>query len=224
MADLESALGYVFRDDSLLRLALTHRSFEAESPQDLSNERLEFLGDAVLGLVVAAELYESWDLPEGSMAKVRAAVVDETALATVARSIGLGEHVLLGKGEEASGGRDKSSILADAMEALLGAAFLDGGLSAARELIIDLWSPLIDERVESPGLRDYKTRLQEALARRGLVPSYEVVGSGPDHDREFSAVVEADGDRLGTGAGRSKKRAEQAAARAALESLDAPNA
>lgn len=219
MADLESALGYVFDDKSLLILALTHRSLEAEDATETSNERLEFLGDAVLGLVVADELFESWDLAEGPMAKVRAAVVDEAALAQVARSIGLGAHLRLGKGEDASGGHDKASILADALEAVIGAVYVDGGFDAARRLIAGHWRPLLAERAAAPGRRDYKTRLQEVLAQAGLIPEYSVTGSGPDHDREFAAVVTAGDEMLGQGVGGSKKRAEQAAARAALESL-----
>lgn len=224
MADLESALGYVFDDRSLLTLALTHRSLEAEDPSEASNERLEFLGDAVLGLVVAAELFDSWDMPEGSMAKVRAAVVDEAALALVARRIGLGEHLRLGRGEEGTGGYDKPSILSDALEAVIGAVYVDGGFEAARDMILAHWQPLLEERATSPGRRDYKTRLQELLARRGTVPEYTVRGRGPDHDREFTATVEAGGRRLGSGVGRSKKRAEQDAARVALESFDSPDA
>lgn len=220
MADLEAALGHFFDDSSLLTLALTHRSLEAEAEGEVSNERLEFLGDAVLGLVVASELHETWDLPEGSMAKVRAAVVDEAALAGVAHSIGLGEHLRLGRGEEASGGRHKASILADTMEAVIGAVYLDAGFEAAGAVVLRHWKPLLAARVSEPGRRDYKTRLQEVLAQRGLVPAYEVSGTGPDHAREFSAVVEAGGEPLGAGLGRSKKRAEQAAARAALESLE----
>lgn len=224
MPDLESALGHVFDDRSLLRLALTHRSLEAEDPAEVSNERLEFLGDAVLGLVIADVLHESWDLPEGSMAKVRAAVVDEAALAIVARRIGLGEHLRLGKGEEASGGYDKASILSDALEAVLGAVYLDGGFEAVRSVIRTHWLPMVAERAESPGERDYKTRLQEVLAQHTSVPEYSVTGRGPDHEREFTARVFVDGIELGSGSGGSKKRAEQAAARMALEALDVADA
>lgn len=222
MADLESALGHAFDDPELLRTALTHRSLVAEEEGGAeSNERLEFLGDAVLGLVIASELYDAWDLPEGSMAKVRAAVVDETALATVAKRIGLGEHLRVGRGEEASGGRAKPSILADAMEAVIGAVYLDGGYEAVADLVLGHWRELLAERVAAPGRRDFKTRLQEELARRGLVPEYRVEGSGPDHSRWFTAQVTAAGEALGAGEGRSKKRAEQDAARDALASLDA---
>jgi ribonuclease-3 len=217
--DLEETLGYTFADESLLTLALTHRSLEAEDERELSNERLEFLGDAVLGLVIADELLASWDMDEGGMAKVRAAVVSEAALAGVARQLGLGDHLRLGKGEQISGGKDKSSILADALEAVIGAVFLDGGFSPARSFIVGNWRDLLTERAVAPGERDYKTRLQEVLARRGDVPEYSVGGVGPDHAREFTASVLVDGSTLGGGTGSSKKRAEQEAAREALAAL-----
>jgi ribonuclease-3 len=219
MAELEAALGYTFTDPELLRRALTHRSLEAEDSRQVSNERLEFLGDAVLGLVVAHELFGAGDLSEGSMAKVRAAVVDVMALADIAREIDLGSHLRLGKGETASGGSDKDSILADAMEAVIGAMYVDGGLEAARSFIRTRWSSRIAERAAAPGQRDYKTRLQEELARDGRIPEYEVEGSGPDHDRRYRAEVVVDESVIGTGEGTSKKRAEQEAARVALRSL-----
>lgn len=216
---VESALGHTYAQPRLLRLALTHRSYTSEYPEEPSNERLEFLGDAVLSLVVADELHRSWDLEEGAMAKVRAAVVNEASLAGIASDLGLGAELRLGHGEEASGGRSKPSILADAMEAVLGSLYLDGGLEAARRLILREWGGLIADRAASPGLRDYKTRLQEVLARGGLTPVYTVEGSGPDHERRFCATVVIDGGLLGEGVGSSKKRAEQAAAKQALEAL-----
>jgi len=233
VADLEATLGYSFNNRSLLTLALTHPSLEAEDPMARSNERLEFLGDAVLGLVIAEELHESWAMPEGSMTKVRAAVVSEAAIAHVARQIGIGEHLRFGKGEEATGGRDKASILSDALEAVVGAVFLDGGWDAARLLVLRHWRSLLAARVEAPGVGDFKTVLQEVLARRGQVPVYIVSGAGPDHDRVFAAIVHGvvdpgpgvvpakttDADRLGAGTGSSKKRAQQDAAREALASL-----
>ncbi len=219
MPDLEETLGHSFVNRSLLTLALTHRSLEAEDEQEFSNERLEFLGDAVLGLVIADELLASWDMDEGAMAKVRAAVVSEAALAGVARQLGLGDHLRLGKGEQTSGGRDKSSILADALEAVIGAVFLDGGFDPARSFILGNWEDLVAERALAPGERDYKTRLQEVSARRGAVPEYSVGGIGPDHAREFTASVLVDGSTLGRGTGSSKKRAEQEAARQALTAL-----
>ena len=214
---LEATLGYRFGDPSLLELALTHRSFTAEEDAEESNERLEFLGDAVLGLIVSTELHEAWELKEGEMAKVRAAVVNESTLAAVARSLGIDDAVLISRGEEASGGRTKPSILADATEALIGAVFLDGGLESARRVVLGRWRPIIADRAASPGERDYKTRLQEILAREGDLPVYDVTGSGPDHSRFFEAEVRVGGATLGRGTGSSKKRAQQAAARDALE-------
>lgn len=214
---LEASLGYTFADPSLLDLSLTHRSWLGEEVADESNERLEFLGDSVLGLIVSTELHEAWDLTEGEMAKVRAAVVNEATLALVARSIGLDALLRVSRGEEASGGRDKASILSDAMEALIGAIYLDGGFEAARRVVLDRWRPIIAERAAAPGERDYKTRLQEILAREGSIPVYDVTASGPDHSRAFEAVARVGDGVLGHGTGSSKKRAQQAAARAALE-------
>jgi len=219
---LEAALGYTFTDPTLLRQALIHRSWSAEVEGEKPNERLEFLGDAVLSLVVAAEVYRRPGLDEGSMAKVRSAVVSEDALAGAAASLGLGEHIMLGRGEEASGGRAKPSILADALEAVLGAVYLDGGLPPARDLVTRLLGEMVAERAEAPGGLDHKTRLQELLAASGRAPEYEVEGTGPDHDRRFTAVVHCGAEVLGRGGGTSKKRAEQDAARAALESLTGP--
>ena len=214
---LQDALGHDFNDITLLELALTHPSAAAESDGVESNQRLEFLGDAVLGLVVSTELHEAWDMAEGEMSKVRAAVVNEPTLAAVARAIGIGAALRLGKGEEDHGGRGKSPILADALEATIGAVFLDAGLEAARRVVLTRWRPIIAERAASPGERDYKTRLQEVLAREAAVPHYEVAGTGPDHERVFRALVRVGEDVLGEGTGTSKKRAQQAAARAALE-------
>lgn len=217
---LEKRLGHSFEQPGLLRLALTHRSVTAEDPVRNDNERLEFLGDAVLQLVVTDLLYESYpQLAEGQMAKVRAAVVSRGALAEIARQLDLGRFVELAPSEEATGGRDKDSILADAVEAVIGAVFLDGGIEPASEVIVGLWSSRVTERAKSPGVKDYKTRLQELTARDGQRPDYHVEGSGPDHDRRFSAVVAVNGKEWGTGEGRSKKQAEQAAAQVALDAL-----
>jgi ribonuclease-3 len=200
--------------------ALTHRSFESERAAEASNERLEFLGDAVLQLTVTDFLFEEFpDLPEGQMAKVRAACVNRSELARIARHIELGTEIRLGRGEAATGGSGKSSILADALEAVLAAVYLDGGLEAARTVVLQHWEPLIREKATRPGLLDYKTRLQEALAVQARVPTYEVSGDGPDHDRVFAAAVAVDGHVIGRGVGRSKKEAQQAAAREALASL-----
>ena len=214
-----AALGHEFDSKELLAEALTHRSLAAEEPGEVANERLEFLGDAVLGLVVATELHTRYSLTEGEMSMTRAAVVNEATLAALAESLGVGAALRLGKGEDASGGRNKPPILADALEALIGAVYLDAGFKKARKVVLRHWSSVIDERAVSPGERDYKTRLQEVLAQSGTVPEYAIVASGPDHERNFRATVVVAGRIAGTGAGTSKKRAQQAAARRALEAL-----
>lgn len=218
---LQASLGHVFSDPSLLDAALIHRSYTAEHPEVPDNERHEFLGDAVLQLVVTDFLFHHYpDMREGEMAKVRAACVNRIELAAVARRIGLGEHLSMGVGEIASGGRSKDSILADAMEAVLSAVYLDAGLEAGRRVILDHWTELIRAKAQAPGRRDFKTRLQERLATDGLRPVYTVEDDGPDHAKVFRATVSVDGVVLGTGVGRSKKEAQQEAARLAIG--DAP--
>ncbi len=199
--------------------ALTHRSWCAEHPGDESNERLEFLGDAVLGVVVTEHLFSAFpDLPEGQLAKARAAVVSSTTLAEVGRELGVGLDLRLGKGEDASGGREKASILADAVEAVLGAMYLDGGVEPVRRLVLEQLSQRIDQAAERPGDKDYKTRLQEVAAHDGFTPPvYALTESGPDHHKRFHATVAVGGERLGAGTGTSKKEAEQKAARVAYE-------
>lgn len=206
----------------MLRLALTHRSFAFEQGGLPHNERLEFLGDAVLGFVVTDLIYDRYpDLPEGRLAKLRAGAVNMTAIASAARKMGLGEQLLLGKGEEQSGGREKTSILADAFEALLGAVYIDQGISKTRALINDLFEEQIKDQVELGIETDFKTNLQEVAAalNGGEVPEYRVTSSGPDHAKRFQAEVYLAGDLVGYGDGRSKKEAEQAAARRALAAL-----
>jgi ribonuclease III len=217
---LEGEIGYAFQSPALLELALTHRSVTSDNSNRANNERLEFLGDAVLQLVVTDYLYANYpDLAEGKLAKVRAAVVSRPALADVARSMSLGHHVELTVAEERTGGRDKDSILADTVEALIGAVYLDGGLDAASRVVLRLWGNRVDERARQPGLKDYKTRLQEVLAKDGRLPVYVTDGSGPDHARIFVARVSVDGAHLGEGSGRSKREAEQGAAEKAIEAL-----
>ena len=218
--DLQTRLGHAFADESLLEHALLHRSFAAEGPSGDDNERMEFLGDAVLQLVITDHLYTAFpNLREGTMAKVRAACVNRDELAALALSLDLGSNLALGRGEEASGGRKKASILADAMEAVIAAVYLDAGIEVARAVVLKLWGPLVDARAAEPGKRDYKTRLQEELAARGLRPRYRVTESGPDHAKTFEAQLEVDGKPAGTGEGKSKKEAEQAAAAEALDSF-----
>lgn len=221
--EIERAIGVRFRDASLRDLALTHRSYAFEQGLGVNNERLEFLGDAVLGLVVAEMAYASLpEAPEGELAKLRAAVVNMNVLAEVARQIELGAALFLGKGEEASGGRDKSSILADTFEALLGAVYIDQGPDAARGLVTTLFRPRIEAYVRGEGERDFKGKLQEYVALElSEVPVYRVEDRGPDHRKEFTATVYVAGRALGTGEGASKKEAEQRAAREAYASLAA---
>lgn len=207
-------LGYHFADGRLFHQSLCHRSWCAENDGPGSNERLEFLGDAVLGLAVTDHTFSTYPgLPEGAMAKVRASVVSSASLAELALELGLGEHLLLGRGEEATGGRSKPSILADALEAIIGAAYVDGGWEAARVMVVNLFAERISAAVEGPGVRDYKTRLQELVARRFEdAPLYELTETGPDHDKWFTATVVVGGLVRGRGEGRSKKLAQQAAA------------
>jgi ribonuclease-3 len=216
-AALARRLGYSFEDPSLLDLALTHRSFCAEHAGHVSNERLEFLGDAVLGLVVTDHIFASYpDMPEGELAKLRAAVVSASTLAEVARELDLGGAFRLGKGEAASGGADKRSILADGIEALFGAVYLDGGMAAVRPLVLSLLNDRIDRAADGPGGHDFKTRLQELAARHyDALPSYHLSDEGPDHEKRFFATVYLGGEAHGSGEGPSKKQAEQAAAHAA---------
>ena len=221
MKTLEEKLGYTFRDRSLLENALTHSSCANESRGKLqSNERLEFLGDSILGMVVAEHLYRNHpDLPEGELTRTRAALVCEESLVEVAQELGLGEYLRLGKGEEAGGGRQRPSIRADAVEAVLAAVYLDGGIGSARKII----QKYILSR-EVAGLtkpHDYKTALQELVQREsGQVLRYRLTGEeGPDHNKRFFVAVELNGNCVGSGTGRSKKEAEQMAAKAALNRL-----
>jgi ribonuclease-3 len=221
--DLEKSLGVTLKDRDLLRRALTHRSYAYEHGGLPTNERLEFLGDAVLSIVVTDHLYLTYDdLPEGQLAKLRASVVNMNALADVARGIGVGDWLLLGRGEEFSGGRDKASILADTFEALLGAVYLDRGLASAGKVIHRFFDPLMADAATRGASLDWKTSLQELTAARLLgVPEYVVTESGPDHAKRFVARSMVAGREWGSGDGRSKKEAEQKAAEAAWTSLSA---
>ena len=219
--DLEEAIGYRFSNITLLQNALTHSSYANEHWHDSlkSNERLEFLGDSILGMVVAEYLYKNFPTrPEGELTRMRADMVCEQALAAIANRIELGQHLLLGHGEE-QGGRSRASILADAVESVIAASFLDGGMEAARK-IIDRFV-LCDVPVTRMHNADYKTALQEWVQKKkNQVISYELVGqSGPDHNKRFTVAVSVNGTVVGQGEGSSKKRAEQDAARAAMETL-----
>ncbi|MGQ0631712.1 MAG: ribonuclease III [Sporichthyaceae bacterium] len=205
----------------LLMRALTHRSYAYENGGIPTNERLEFLGDSVLGLVVTDTLFRIHpDLPEGQLAKLRAAVVNMRALAAVGRALDLGSFVRLGRGEEVTGGRDKDSILADTVEAVIGAIYLDRGLEVASSLVHRLFDPVIESSAHLGAGLDWKTSLQELTAAIGIgVPEYAVTESGPDHQKSFVAAARVAGIEYGTGSGRSKKEAEQQAAEAAWTAL-----
>ena len=220
--DLEAAIGYQFRNISLLQNALTHSSYANERWHNslLSNERLEFLGDSVLGMLVAEYLYRTFpNRPEGELTRMRADMVCEGTLANAANRIGLGKHLLLGHGEEQGGGRSRDSILADAMESVIAACFLDGGLNAALEVVQRFI--LVEVPVTKLHNADYKTQLQELVQqKKNQTLTYALVGqSGPDHDKRFEVQVSLNGQVVGTGEGSSKKRAEQMAAHAAIAQL-----
>src|SRR6201996_9299926 len=221
-AELPAALGVPLSDDILER-ALTHRSYAYENGGLPTNERLEFLGDSVLGLVVTDTLYRGYpNLPEGQLAKLRAAVVNMTALAGVARGLSLGAYVPPGRGEAGTGGRAQPSILADTLEAVIGAVFIDRGLDAAHDLVHALFDPVIERSARLGAGLDWKTSLQELTAAELLgVPEYTVTESGPDHQKSFRASVKVGGKVLGSGEGRSKKAAEQQAAEAAWMAISA---
>jgi ribonuclease III len=209
-------------DPELVELALTHRSYAYEHGGLPTNERLEFLGDSVLGVVVTERLYrEHPDLPEGQLAKLRASVVNMHALAGVARELGLGERLHLGRGEELTGGRDKPSILGDAVEAVLGAVHLQHGIETSRRLVERLFGELLRTAPLLGAGLDWKTSLQELTAASDLgVPEYRMAEEGPDHLKEFTATVVVAGVERGTGVGRTKKEAEQKAARSAYQFLE----
>ncbi len=216
-SELLRRLDVAMADPGLVRMALTHRSYAFENGGIDTNERLEFLGDAVLALVITDTIYaEHPGEAEGRLAKLRAAAVKAQTLAAVADDIDLGDYVLLGKGEDASGGRSKDSILADTLEAVLGAIYLDQGFDIAARVISDLFDPRLEQLAGRGAALDFKTSLQELSASEyDVLPSYELDDDGPDHQKTFTATVRIDGKVLGSGTGRSKKRAEQAAAREA---------
>jgi ribonuclease III len=204
-----------------IELAVTHRSYAYENGGLPTNERLEFLGDSVLGVIITEELYRRYpDLPEGQLAKLRAAIVNSRALAAIGRTIDVGAFLKLGRGEQASGGREKSSIVADAVEAVIGAYYLDRGTEPTRTLVLRLFATTIDDAANLGAGLDWKTSLQELAAERSLgAPEYVVVESGPDHRKSFTAEVVLDGSVVGQGQGNSKKQAEQLAAAQAWTTL-----
>ena len=222
-SELTTTLGVPDLDQDLLVHALTHRSYAYENGGLPTNERLEFLGDSVLGIIVTDRLYTSFpDLSEGRLAKLRAAVVNARALADVARTLDLGRHIRLGRGEETTGGRDKSSILSDTVEAVIGAVYLQHGFARATEVVLSMFDPLITAAAQLGAGLDWKTSLQELGADTGLgVPEYLLTETGPDHEKTFTAQVRVGELVYGQGVGRSKKAAEQQAAETAWREIRA---
>ncbi|MGP1541497.1 ribonuclease III [Peptostreptococcus stomatis] len=214
----EEKIGYEFKDKTYIQTALTHSSFANEHKEFNYNERLEFLGDSILGLVVSDYLFRARnDLPEGKLTRLRANVVCEESLSVVARKINLGDHLFLGKGEKTSGGSDRDSILADATEAVIAAIYLDGGFDQAKDFILSNLRDTIAKNIDGNIFRDYKTILQEIIQGNNGKISYKLVGeSGPDHDKEFEMQVKCGQDTIGIGKGKNKKEAEKEAARDAL--------
>jgi ribonuclease III len=222
LSQLSARLGYAFTDSSLLETAMHHRSWNAENDGGESNERLEFLGDAVLGWVVADIVYSQHsDLPEGKLTDLRKSVVNALALAEVAAELGIGEHLMLGKGEDAAGGREKTSILSDALEAVIGAMYIDAGPQVTHRVVSELMGTRIVDAVGGLDRLDAKTRLQELASRLEAQVHYKVKDEGPDHDKMFFATVFVGERKLGYGEGKSKKAAEQIAAEIACDVLNA---
>ena len=222
LSQLSARLGYAFTDSSLLETAMHHRSWNAENDGGESNERLEFLGDAVLGWVVADIVYSQHsDLPEGKLTDLRKSVVNALALAEVAAELGIGEHLMLGKGEDAAGGREKTSILSDALEAVIGAMYIDAGPQVTHRVVSELMRTRIVDAVGGLDRLDAKTRLQELASRLEAQVHYKVKDEGPDHDKMFFATVFVGDRELGYGEGKSKKAAEQIAAEIACDVLNA---
>lgn len=225
-ADLQARIGYQFDHEAVLMEAMTHSSYANEwrHKKLMDNERLEFLGDSILGLIVSHYIFDKYrHLPEGELTKIRANVVCESSLALKARRIQIGKHLLLGKGEEASGGRDRDSILADSLESLIAAIYLDGGYRRARDFVINNFEDLIDMAVNGNLMSDYKTKLQEILQSNHQEKiEYIVVNEeGPDHNKTFFVEVKLGERVMGAGEGKNKKEAEQSAAKKALINLDA---
>lgn len=224
MKEYQKIIGYTFKDLELLNRALIHTSYANENnlPHFKSNQRLEFLGDAVLDLIISEFIYKEYpDFPEGELTKIRANVVCESTLVKIALQLGLGNYIFLGRGEESTGGKERPSILADALEALIGAIYLDGGLQEVRAFIMRQFYDEVVDTAEKQNYRDYKTALQELIQKDyGDRLYYEVISeSGPDHDKVFTVQVKLKNNILGRGTGKSKKEAEQIAAKAALEEL-----
>jgi len=218
---LTGTLGISVKED-LLQLAFTHRSFAYESGGLPTNERLEFLGDSVLGLLITEELYARFsDFDESKLSPIRSGVVNTRALAQIARELKIGEFLRIGKGEESSGGREKNSILADALEALVGVIYLQHGFTRTAEVVLKWFGPIIDEASKAGASLDGKTALQEIASSKNLTaPEYEIEESGPDHDKSFTAVAILSGEKFPMGSGKSKREAEQVAAKLAYDVIN----
>ena len=220
--EFESIINYTFKDINYLVIALTHSSYSNENKSYAFNERLEFLGDSVLGIIISDYLFKNeTELPEGELTKLRANIVCEESLSEVSKKIELGTHMLLGKGEEATGGRERVSILADAVEAVIAAIYLDGGIENARKFVLTQMDEIIQDSIKGRIFRDYKTHLQEVIQSQGETNIiYDLVEEiGPDHNKKFVMQVKLNDEVLGTGEGKSKKEAEQSAAKQALRRM-----
>lgn len=226
-ADLEESIGYTFKDKVLAREALTHKSYSHENKEEFHpfNERLEFLGDSVLGVIVSEYLFSNFkESSEADLSRIRSYVVQDSTLAEISESLNIGAYLLLGKGEEMSGGRTKPSLLANAFEAVLAAIYLDRGIKKAREFVLKFLEPKIMEFIDKSLVVDFKTRLQEVTqARLGVLPEYSVKSEkGPEHDKLFEVSVKINNDISGTGRGKTKKAAEQMAAKESLKKIEKP--
>jgi len=222
LKELEKNIGYKFKNVTFLKIALTHKSYLDEYPELQSNQRYEFFGDAILDFDLTEYLFEKYpDLDEGSLTKIRSSAVNQFYLVKLGRKINIGKYLFLSKAEESTGGREKDSILEDAVEALIAALYFDGGLDAVNDFVSTFIYPSIKELSQNPGQKDYKTRLQEYFAKKGLKVNYQDTSHGPDHDKSFSTDVLLDGKIIGNGVGKSKKSAQQSAAKDALNKLNA---
>ena len=220
LKNFEKNIGYSFKDIDHLKIALTHKSFIDEEPTSPTNQRYEFIGDTILDFDLSLFLFDNYpNLDEGSLTKIRSGAVDQNALVNLAKEIDIGKFLFMSKPEESTGGRDKSSILEDAVEALIAAIYFDGGLEEVNKFISKFIYPLIDKLSKNPGQKDYKTRLQEYYAKKGQKVTYTAKSEGPDHNKQFNAQVILENKIIGKGIGKSKKNAEQMAAKDAFSKM-----
>ena len=220
LKNFEKNIGYSFKDIEHLKIALTHKSFIDEEPTSPTNQRYEFIGDTILDFDLSLFLFDNYpNLDEGSLTKIRSGAVDQNALVNLAKEIDIGKYLFMSKPEESTGGRDKSSILEDAVEALIAAIYFDGGLEEVNKFISKFIYPLIDKLSKNPGQKDYKTRLQEYYAKKGQKVTYTAKSEGPDHNKQFNAQVILENIIIGKGIGKSKKNAEQMAAKDAFSKM-----